>query len=464
MKRWWQQRTLRFRLATWYALGGTLLLSAFSATLYFYVARWVARPLEEQLSADFATLQGKLQITPDRRVLWEGRDLSRERPPTVPDPWFEIWDSQGVLVARQWQLDEQRLERLPLAPSSGRETLSIFSVAADLRLRVLSVPFPGPDGERWMVRVMRIHEPAAGTLHALLLIIFVSLPVVVTLLVFGGYAITRRWLKPLDQMVEQAKRITAEDLSQRLTAANPNDELGQLATVFNITLERLEQSFVALDRFVADASHELRTPLTTLRSVGEVGLRRSRTLEEYREIIGSMLEESDRLQLLIQRLLELASAGAQTVERQPVDLGECVARCVGELSVLAEAKGQQLVFEPVSCRVSTDPILFRQALQNLVDNAIKYSPAQSTIKVVVEPCGDDCAVSVIDEGPGIPAAQRALITDRFYRVDSARSRSDGGFGLGLAITSAYMRALGGRLECLPGTPRGSIFRLTLRTR
>jgi two-component system sensor histidine kinase SenX3 len=174
-----------------------------------------------------------------------------------------------------------------------------------------------------------------------------------------------------------------------------------------------------------------------------------------------MLEESERLELLIQRLLELASAGAQTVQRQPVDLDECIARCVGELSVLAEAKAQHLVVTPGGCQLSTDPILFRQALQNLVDNAIKYSPPNSTIRVSAALHPDGCAVSVIDEGPGIPAEQRARITDRFYRVDAARTRSAGGFGLGLAITNAYMRALGGSLECESAHPRGSIFRLIL---
>src|SRR5581483_7161130 len=162
--------------------------------------------------------------------------------------------------------------------------------------------------------------PAADALGALRLIIFVALPIVVALLVIGGYTITRHWLDPLDRMVAEANRITASDLSRRLPVPNPHDELGRLASVFNDTLDRLEASFVALDRFVADASHELRTPLTTLRSVGEVGLRRSRTVEEYREIIGSMLEDAQRLQLLIQRLLELASAegGASVVHRTPV--------------------------------------------------------------------------------------------------------------------------------------------------
>src|SRR5688572_25136877 len=138
-----------------------------------------------------------------------------------------------------------------------------------------------------MVRVMSIHEPAGNALGALLLIIAVALPVVVMLLVFVGFTFTRRWLKPLDQMVVEAHRITAHDLNRRLPVVNQHDELGRLAAVFNVTLARLEDSFSALDRFVSDASHELLTPLTTLRSVGEVGLLGVRSPEEYREIIAS---------------------------------------------------------------------------------------------------------------------------------------------------------------------------------
>lgn len=131
-----------------------------------------------------------------------------------------------------------------------------------------------------LLRLIRVHQPRAYALPDLQLIIFVTLPVVVALLVVGGYFFTRRWLLPLDRMAAEARRISAEDLRRRLPVANPHDELGRLAGVFDVILDRLQNSFKALDRFVADASHELRTPLTTLRSVGEVGLRRGRSEEE----------------------------------------------------------------------------------------------------------------------------------------------------------------------------------------
>ena len=464
MSRWWQRRSLRFRLALWYAAGGTLLLSIFSATIYLFVSQRIAQPLDHQLRLDLIEARARLAVGAGGEVYWGGSKVAANMLWKWSDPWVELWDEQERLVCRLWPLNESRLDQLPVAPDRDRETISVFSVAPDLRLRALSVPYQAPGKPAmWMFRVMRVHEPVAEALTALLLIITIALPTVVVCLVLGGYAVTRRWLRPLDDMVEQANQITAEGLHRRLTVANPNDELGRLAAVFNVTLDRLENSFQALDRFVADASHELRTPLTTLRSVGEVGLRRSRTVEEYREIIGSMLEEASRLQLLTERLLELARAegGAQTVHQQRVRLDEIASACAGELSVLAENKGQHIVLQTKECRAETDGVILRQALQNLIDNAIKYSPPDTTITVAVGETSAGFSVEVADEGPGIAPEQRSRIADRFFRTDSARGRGQGGFGLGLAITNAYIRILGGSLEFEPVQPHGSRFRLLL---
>lgn len=463
MKTWWQRRSLRFRLTSWYTVGGVLLLTAFSATIYFYVLARLAQPLDSQLRRDLADLEARLTVSGDGRVSWDGREVNAPQNWKAQDPWFELWDERGQLIRRLWPFSESRVSQLPVAPTRGRETISVFSVAEDLRLRVLSVPYRIPGHKDWMIRVMRLHEPVGDALQALLVILATSLPIVVAVLVIGGYGLTRQWLKPLDEMVAGANRITAEDLSRRLPVTNPYDELGRLAGVFNVTLDRLEDSFRTLDQFVTDASHELRTPLTTLRSVGEVGLRRSRTVEEYREIIASMLEEAQRMQLLVQRLLELASAesGAQPATRTRLRLDEWVAGCVSELGVLAEAKGQTLTFDLQPCEVLTDPIILRQALQNLVDNAIKYSPASGTIKVTAHESAEGCEVSVADEGPGISPEHRTRITERFFRTESARAEGVEGLGLGLSITKAYLKVLGGTLRYEPAQPHGSVFRITL---
>lgn len=464
MSRWWQPRSLRLRLALWYALGGTVLLAGFSGSVYWFVARHMAQPLARPLQQELAEIRSRLTVGPGRELRWDGRVLPPGPEWETEDPWFELWDAEGHLVRRCWPLTERRLDRLPAPPVRGVDTLSVFRVARDLRLRVYSTPFGGaPAGEAWMIRVMLVHEPAGEALGALVGIILVALPLVVVLLVAGGYYLTHRWLKPLERMVAEAEAITADNLGRRLPGPRPDDELGRLAAAFNRTLDRLEDSFRTLDRFVADASHELRTPLTTLRTVGEVGLHRSRTVEEYREIIGSMLEEVQRLEQLVDRLLELASAegGGRAGAREPVRLDDLAAMCVADLAILAESRSQQITVRAEPCRTETDPLLFRQALQNLLDNAMKYSPAGTAILVEVSRGTGECRVSVSDEGPGVPPGHAARLADRFYRVEDARERGPGGFGLGLAITKAYLRALGGRLEYAPRQPRGSCFSLVL---
>jgi two-component system, OmpR family, sensor kinase len=466
VQQWSARRTVRFRLALWYAVGGSVLLAGFSATLYMYVSERMARPLAYQLRRDLQQVEHDLEVKPDRQLQWKGVAVPDNLEWPTENPWFELWDENGKLVRRFWPFSESRVQT-PFPPARGRETLSVYyptPTAPDLQLRAFSVPFrPAGSSHDWMIRMLRIHEPVAESLGALRLIIFVSLPIVIALLVVGGYSFTRRWLLPLDRMADEAKRITAHDLSRRLPVVNAHDELGRMASVFNVTLDRLQASFDALDRFVADASHELRTPLTTLRSVGEVGLRRSRTVEEYREIIGSMLEEAQRLQLLIQRLLELASAegGSPTVERTPLRVDEYVAACVNELAILADTKRQQLSVDAVPSTAVTDPVLFRQALQNLLDNAIKYSPDGSKIGVTIRQNGTSVEVSVSDDGPGISPENRAHLMERFFRPDRGRGRNSGGFGLGLSITKAYLRVMGGSLQYEPREPRGSTFRLTL---
>ena len=234
------QRTLRLRLAVWYAAGGTLLLAGFCATLYFYVAGTMARPLDQQLRVDLAEIRQRLAVTSADRILWDSAPVPAVGQWNAEDPWFELWDEQNRLIHRFWPFTKSRVEQLPTAPMRARETLSVFNIARDLRLRVLSVPYPVPGHESgWMIRVMSVHQPIAEALVALRWIIVFALPVVVALLVVGGYAITRRWLQPLDRMVAAAEHISAEDLSRRLPVANPHDELGRIAAVFNVTLDRL---------------------------------------------------------------------------------------------------------------------------------------------------------------------------------------------------------------------------------
>jgi heavy metal sensor kinase len=265
-------------------------------------------------------------------------------------------------------------------------------------------------------------------------------------------------------MADRARAITAERLGERLPVENSKDELGQLAAAFNDVFARLERSFEQLRRFTADASHELRTPLTAMRTVGEVGLREHRGVAAYREIIGSMLEETDRLGRVVEGLLTLsrADAGNLSLNREDLDLAELARDVVGHLGVLAEEKHQAVTVE-TSGRVAAclDRLVIRQALINLVDNAVKYTPPGGNIRVIVSEGGSGPTLEVVDSGPGIPQEHRDRVFDRFYRVDKARSRDFGGTGLGLSIARWAVEAHGGRIDLDSAEGAGSTFRITL---
>jgi len=210
-------------------------------------------------------------------------------------------------------------------------------------------------------------------------------------------------------------------------------------------------------------SHELRTPLTAIRSVGEVGLRGGRRDEgEYRAIIGSMLEEVDRLAVLVDRLLTLSRAetGEASLSIEPIALKELADSVVTDLAVLAEEKSQQVVVEAHgSPRGVGDRMMVRQALINLVDNAIKFAPPGSAIVVRVGESAGKATVDVIDRGPGVPAAARDQIFNRFFRADSGSETS--GTGLGLSIAKSASEAAGGSLTLEQSDEHGSTFRVTL---
>jgi heavy metal sensor kinase len=264
-------------------------------------------------------------------------------------------------------------------------------------------------------------------------------------------------------MASHARRISAAHLHDRLPPQR-TAELEELRQAFNVALEQLEGSFEQLRRFTADASHELRTPLTTLRSVGEVGLRGARTAEEAREVIGSMLEEVDRLARLAEELLTLAraEAGEAKLEMAPVDLSALVREVVGHLCVLAEERQQSLEVEaPVPVGARVDRSALRQAVVNLVDNAIKYSPERTCVTVSTGRRDGRAFIEVKDEGPGLREDDRRRVFERFYRVDRSRSREMGGTGLGLSLVKWTAEVHKGAVELDTEVGRGSTFRLTL---
>jgi heavy metal sensor kinase len=245
--------------------------------------------------------------------------------------------------------------------------------------------------------------------------------------------------------------------------ANPSDELGHLATVINSVLDRLEESFERLRRFTADASHDLRTPLAALRTVGEVGLQKSRSPADYQDTIGSMLEEVGRLTRLVENLLTLSRADQRQV--QPAlsvfSLNEVVREAGNVIEVLAEEKGQTFTMRlEDEVAVRGDRVLLRQAILNVLHNAVKYSPVEGSVSVWLSHTRDRAQVRISDNGPGIAREHHERIFDRFYRVDVSRTGEGGGAGLGLSIAKWALELQGGSIA-VEENATGSTFCLDL---
>ena len=455
MTTWWRSHSVRMQLALWYVATMIAVLAVYAGAILFYVNRNASDALDQQLRGDFQFAAAMVEENPDGGIGWSADENGN------PDmPWLQVWSPDGRLLFRNQQAARQPLpERALLAlPDDTAVTLE----AAGAPFRVLSRR--GKIASRPVVfQVARSENARRQQITDAILILALGFPLAVSGAGLAGYSVSKRALAPIEQMAGRAQTITADRLGDRLPVGNPDNELGRLATVFNATLARLETSFDQMRRFTADASHELRTPLTALRSVGEVGLRGRRDDAAYRAIIGSMLEEADRLAGLVDRLLTLSRAetGQAKLSLESVDLGELAQTVAADLAVLAEEKNQRVVVEPGgSPHALGDRLMLRQALINLVDNAIKFSPSGAPIVIRVFESAGRAVVEVVDGGPGIPPGIRDHIFDRFYRAPSL-SETINGTGLGLSIAKSAVEANGGTLTLEHSGADGSAFRISV---
>lgn len=295
-----------------------------------------------------------------------------------------------------------------------------------------------------------------------------SLLVVSIVLLFMGGALTYwlagRALRPVRNIAGIARSISEHDLHRRVDVKVPPDELGELVDTFNSMLSRLEAGFDSMGRFTADASHELRAPLTLMRAEIESALRRGRTKEEYRRALESVQGEVDHLTRLTDQLLLLAraDAGALKPAKEAVDVADFLHETGARWEPVAERRRVRLeISAPGSGSVEGDPALLRRVMDNLVDNAIRYTGEGTAVALLGYASNGGWNVDVVDQGPGIPARYRTQLFNRFARPDRARSVEDGGAGLGLALSAAIARAHGGTLELIENGEPGAVFRLHL---
>lgn len=449
---------------TWWFVGVLLIILTFyTSWIGFVLWRNLEEALEHHLDEDYQFAVQMVDVR-DGAVVWRGDADTDHGYQGGVRRWVEVYSQDGLRLFQRGSAEAEALQRF-LSPPVLTDGMSVVETPRG-RLRVRSGVID-LRGIPVIIRVARTGDAEWEDARTTVIGLVLGIPIGLLAAGAGGYLLARRALRPVAVMADRARRISAEQLHERLPVDNPHDELGQLATVVNDTFSRLEQSFEALKRFTADASHELRTPLTALRSVGEVGLADARSPREYQDIIGSMLEESSKLGRLVDGLLLLSrsDAGHTHLRRAPVDLAQEVRGVAGQLAVLAEEKGQTLAIDaPDAIEVAVDRNVCRHAIVNVLDNAIKYGPPGSGIRIAARRQDEVAQIDVSDEGPGVSVEHRERIFERFYRVERGdRPPHVTGSGLGLSIARWAVELHGGRLEYVAGQAKGACFRITLPT-
>ena len=458
MKAPWAAPTIRARLTGWYAIVLAAMLVVYATATFIAVRHEFLEQLDERLHDDFETAEGRLTRATDGRILW------------APDAHHDAHDDD-VRVFEVWSASGEQIHRsgawTPLPPIALAATSASYRyetvVANGERWRTIAAPVT-TGGHTVVLRVSRSEERVRDELSEVLAVLLLGLPLVVALAAIGGYVLARRALAPIGHLASEARRITADRLHERLSVPNQGDEIGRLTAVINETFARLESSFDQLRRFTADSSHELRTPLAVVRGIGEAAVAQRRTPHEYEEAIGSMLEEIDGMSNLVDTLLRLShgDAGSIRLSRETLDLGELARDVTVSLGILAEERNQALALDITpGVTVSVDRLVLREAVANVLDNAIKYGPNGSTIALRVQPLENQGLLAIADEGSGIPPEHRERIFHRFFRVDEARSRERGGAGLGLAIAKWAVEIHDGQITVQERSGAGSEFRILL---
>jgi heavy metal sensor kinase len=451
--------SIRWRLTLWNTLALAVVLLGFSGVVYGLLHKTLYARLDDLLKGEWSELERDARIGEDPRrwmAYWIGEFQEHEKVICV------AYDAKGQVFAKTDTLAESSV---PAAPEvgDGRGRFEDQTLPALGRQRQLVGRFRAGDAE-YVVLLMAPLEEVDLELSRLLAVLATAVPVTLALGGFLAYGLARKALAPVEQLNRLAAGITASRLDRRLPVANPGDELGRLACTINEMIARLERSFVEIRRFTADASHELRTPLTAIRVETEVALQKSITPAECQQLLGSILEECERLTRLTDQLLTLSREDARPAQptRDPVNLAAVVGAVVENMRPLAEAKGLHVHLSLNGVvPICGEEIRLRQIFYNLVDNAIKYTPAGGTVAVSCEARDAAAIVAVRDTGIGIAPEHVPRVFDRFYRVDKDRSREEGGTGLGLSIAQSIVAAHGGRMELASTPGEGTICTVVL---
>ena len=458
--------SVRARLTLWYVFVFGLLLISFSGLIYVLLYRSVFDRADQSLAnAIHATANEFRSEIKEFNGDVESGAVETLKELQWPNVYTAIFADQQPLASNFPEDAQDVFPSALLNAASTREGISFRTVdgvgQAGVRLAVL--PIKVNDRDYWVAVAEPLHD-LVEHLAAIRRIFYLGLPVTLLIAGIGGFLLARKSLAPVVEMSEQAKRIGATNLQKRLNVSNPRDELGRLAEAFNELLSRLNRSFENMREFMADASHELRTPLSVIRGEADVALSQDREVAEYKETLEIIQDEARRLSRIVDDMLALAraDAGQYALKIQAFYMNDLVEEACRAMNVIAVSNGIALTLDlDEDVAFSGDEDLLRRLIMNLLDNAIKYTPAGGAVSLKLASEPSTVRIIVTDTGIGIPAEAATHIFERFYRVQKARSRSDGGSGLGLAIVKWIAEAHKGSIDLVSIPGKGSKFTVSL---
>jgi heavy metal sensor kinase len=450
-------RSIGLRLTLWYTAAFALATALLGAAIWIAVERSLYHAIDDGLADRVEGIRRFVDDHKTRLTLDEVREEFRAH-----GELFQVLDERGEVVHRG---DAFHAPAAEFGKSGTAERLFDATVDGE-PLRVLSRRVPIGDTSYTIEAAASLRSLRAGLREAGWRLA-PAVPLALLCAAGAGYWVSRRALAPVDRITQTARLIGADNLSQRLHVTASGDELERLSQTLNEMIARLEAAFQRITRFTADASHELRTPLALMRTTAEVALRAPPSANEERAALEQIVAEIERTSQIVENLLLVARADAGVAElrKHAVNVVDAVRDACAEAAVLARVKGlaleARLPEEPLAVHGDGDAL--RRLFLILLDNAVKYTPAPGTIEVAVGRAGGAVCATVRDTGVGIAAEHLPHVFERFYRVDRARSRSDGGAGLGLAIGRWIAEAHGGSLRAESAERRGSTFYVELPT-
>jgi heavy metal sensor kinase len=483
-------RSLRFKLTLWYVLILGILLISFSAFLYLTLSRSLYRDVDHKLIA-LAELIASESASPSSKFGFGNIDQTLEASMNLKPigKFIQVLDESGRIGRTSENLKSIQLPISLNALRNSSKGLITYETNRSLRntpLRIITYPVKEQNQVTKMIQVASSLEDVEDALHTLLIILLVTVPSILMIASLGGLFLANKALKPVDRITQTARMITSQNLNQRIQTLKVKDEISRLIDTFNDMISRLDQSFRQIKQFTTDASHELKTPLTILKGEVEVALRKKRELHEYEQILESNLEEIDRMSKIVEDLLLLSKAdiGEIRLNKEKIHLNRFIIGVTEQMKILAEPKNIRIEITNLEAKgveeilVWGDTLRIRELFINLIDNGIKYTEPGGTIRISMikeangyatpltppdEEIKEFARITVADTGIGIEEADQEKLFNRFFRVDKARSREQGGSGLGLSICKWIVEAHHGKItvESEPGKGSAFIVRLPL---